>query len=107
MKHLAALRPSAAVMATKGKKRPRPEPTPVVEYPPGFFLHLVLLHNWPPRFEPSLGRKARYDFSEQGTIAARSARSAGIEHGTGWGNGTIGMPKTPKNAAPDWLVPRK
>jgi hypothetical protein len=82
--------------AEKAMKRKRLIP---VAYPPGYFTELVYLHNWPPGFKPQSWNRR----SEINAENARANHAKSVEDGSGWGNGTIPMPGTPKHKKPGEL----
>ena len=68
------------------------------DYPASHFLRPVYAwwgDDWTPQW-PSLVKRT----SSGHTIADRERQ---ISEGTGWGGGTVAMPKTPKNTRPGWL----
>lgn len=73
------------------KRKPRKTIVPT-EYPPGYFLALVVKHNWPPRFEPQY-QSDRGGWSDARTLIERRERQA--LGGVGWGGGTVVLPGTP------------
>jgi len=72
--------------------------TPAREFAPGHFSELVAKHNWPPRFVPQMVWNAEEAKRKE---AARLGREAAIANGTGWKQGTLVLPGTPK-----WLAPQ-
>ena len=72
--------------------------TLVPSYPPGHFTAPVRAWwpDWKSKIElPVAGR-------DMGSLA-QAARESAIERGTGWGRGTMVLPRTPKQPAPGWI----
>jgi hypothetical protein len=75
----------------------RIKPPVVRTKPDGWFTP-----TWPPGFvsqhQPTKGNLA---------TGTKNSRAVQVETGSGWGTGTIPMPKTPKNQRPTWLKKEK
>lgn len=72
--------------------------TPAREFPAGHFTEMVRRHHWPPMFESQMVWDAAEAKRKE---AARLGREAAIANGTGWKQGTLVLPGTPK-----WLAPQ-
>ena len=63
----------------RAKDVPVPDGQPAErEYPPGHFLALVRLHNWPPRFEPQYQRTREFELSLISRQVRESLQARGI-----------------------------
>jgi hypothetical protein len=83
--------------------KPRKPATPAVVYPPGFFTEPA--RAWgvvAPAME--LGLPDEVVQQRQRDANTKRSRAAALSMGNGWGNGTMVMPGTPRNAAPVWMV---
>jgi hypothetical protein len=74
--------------------------TPTKTYPPGYFTESMTRHNWPPRFVSKMDAASTSAHHQR---ASAKARELAVEHGLGWGTGTIVLPNTPKHQAPGMM----
>lgn len=58
---------------------------------PGYWTENVMLHDWPPSWQP------------QDIARAPNAPPPTPIEGVGWGLGSVDMPNTPKHGRPGWL----
>ena len=83
------------------KKKPAAPVVAAPVYPDGFFLELVVAHDWPPKFEARL--PGLLQINRQKTEAGERGREIARSMGIGWGNGTIVLPNTPHRLAPGFM----
>lgn len=72
---------------------------------PGYYTAPFRRANWPPGFWQAKDSEREDRCSSESLRSAASAANAqkARESGKGWGNGTVTMPRTPKNIAPGWM----
>lgn len=86
----------------KGSGASRRAQTPARDYPAGFFTEPVrawVQLQWQGPLTMTAGVHGEARFTD---LAKRGRRKA-VEDGSGWGQGTIALPNTPKQGAPAWM----